>query len=741
MSKNFELLSRRHGHGEVVPSSTAAARGTMRWSGPPDAGDEHGFGWRQGINILRKHWRLATLFAIVTVVSTAAITLLMKPVYEPEALIEIEIPGNETFSLQNAASAQSDPDYLATQVQKLESNELGLAVVRRLRLAENREFAGAFAAKTAPSDGENAQITKAESAALRTLNSRLRVRRDTSSRLISVSFAGHDPVSAANIVNTLLDIFIDSTYSTRHDAILQSSAWLSKQLDDIRAKMEQSNKALADFQKNTGIADLGDGGSTFAQQINELNRQLTQAQADRIQMESFLERVKTSGIDSLPQVGASPVIQKLTQKLAETRGELAQTLAVYGKNHPNVKKLQNEANELEAQIRLERASIFGELKTSYAAARAREQLLTAQTKDSNKELIDLARYNQLKKEADTNSQLYASLYGRVKEAAISAESKSSNISLISHARVLHQPTAPHRLLNIELGLAVGLVGGILLAFMKEALAPGIRTLDDVRNCTGFDTVSIVPVIGTEEDKKALGNRAALLLPAKGGTGRPKHFFSHRPLSAEAEALRGIQTAIISANGPTQVMLIASAVPGEGKTTVAVNLASALAQHGSTCIVDADIRRPCVGWALGLDPGYSLSDVLTGSVALDDALLQPSPDIKLSVLQSSPEQSDPGKLICSEATGELIRNLRRRFRFVVIDAPPILPYADGRALAPMVDGVVFVCRSGVTSRDALVRSMELLSQVHSAPVVDIVLNAAEYKSPEYGYYYAQRERRA
>jgi capsular exopolysaccharide synthesis family protein len=215
------------------------------------------------------------------------------------------------------------------------------------------------------------------------------------------------------------------------------------------------------------------------------------------------------------------------------------------------------------------------------------------------------------------------------------------------------------------------------------------------------------------------------------------FLLDRPNSRESEALRGIYTAVRLSwrigGGAARVLMVTSAMPGEGKTMISVNLATALAQQGTTCIVDADLRKRGVGPLLGVSAKHGLGAVLSGNMQLDEAIVSHVHVPGLSVLPAGTLLGDPGMLIASGAMADLIGRLRQRFQFVVIDSPPILPVADARLLSALVDGILMIGRSGVTTRDNMKRAMELLRDVRSAPVLEFVLNAAEYPSADYGYH--------
>ncbi len=229
-------------------------------------------------------------------------------------------------------------------------------------------------------------MTAAENQALKTLAKRTVVNRDTASQVIDVTVGAHDPVQAATITNTLVDQFVQREYEARHDAVIQSSQWLQKQLDDIRARMQESNRALAAFQKDSGLAVVGDNQSSYSEQMTELSRQLMQSEADRIQLQAYLNRFDGDSSSSLPQISSNPVVQSLTQKLAEVRADITQNLAIYGKNHPVVKKLQMQADELQSQLAGQRAAILKDIRTSYSAAQRREKLMQSQLSDANRQL-------------------------------------------------------------------------------------------------------------------------------------------------------------------------------------------------------------------------------------------------------------------------------------------------------------------------------------------------------------------
>lgn len=533
-----------------------------------------------------------------------------------------------------------------------------------------------------------------------------------------------------------MQTFIDQSFQSRHDAIMKSSEWLSRQLDDLRKKMEESSQALSQMQQAIGVADIDTNKSTFTEHMGELSRQQTQAQSERIQLQAILKNVNNP--DSIPEVRTNPVVQQLSQRLAELRGNLAQALVVYGSNHPNAKKLQSEVDELQSQLDIQKKAIVNSMRASYAAAETREGLMSAEMKGTGKELDKMARYTTLKKEVEANVELYNSLYARIKEAGIAAASKSVDIQVVDPARVPDDPIRPRPLLNLVVGLFAALIGAIGLAFILEELDNKLHTPEDIRRWIGSSNVSIIPMISEPqalERRLSWSKRTVGVLPPVAEIEQTNTFFLERPNSPEGEAVQALYASIMLSwpNNPPQTLLIVSALPGEGKTTVALNLSYALAQQANTCLVDADLRKGRVASAFSMTTGQGLGDVLTADATLEASLLEVPGMSNLSILPAGRSNGNFGRLICSDTMEQVLSGLRERFRFVVIDSAPLLPFVDGRALSTLADAVVLVGRAGVTTRQAMRRSVELISEVHGAPILQIVLNGADRNSTDYKYY--------
>ena len=316
-------------------------------------------------------------------------------------------------------------------------------------------------------------------------------------RVLEVKFSSRDPRLAPLIANTLVTLFVEKNYKTRYDAVMKSSEWLERQLEDVHQKMIQSSQALANYERAHSIVDVDDKQSTVTQNISELNHQLTQSQADRIQLEPYVAGLQSGDADALPQVRDNAMIQALTQRSIEVQSELSEAKAVYGSQSPNVKKLENQASALQQEIGMQKQQIVRELRNNYSAAQSRERLVSSQLAKLTGQMGTIAEYDNLKRDAQVNSDLYNTLYARIKEAGIAAASKSSNVRVFDPARVLDRPTWPKPLPSLIIGFVLSLFGAIAAAFVKGGFDTTLHNPADVAILTG-SAVSLVPQLENRE---------------------------------------------------------------------------------------------------------------------------------------------------------------------------------------------------------------------------------------------------
>src|SRR6202790_1838899 len=429
MAPNDELIRGKRlevRRAEVLPA----------WSSLTNAAPGSSLSWEQVIRVLRKHrWLLIAIAGGLTL-ATLIVALALRNVYQPVARLQIDPVGAGIKTLQEIENprSQEDVDYLDTQVQVLQSDGLAMRVIRILRLDQNPEFVSkaevAEARKSSelePHHGpqaenelaflreqlELADPTPTEAVALRKFHIRLTVNPIRGSRLIEIAFASNDPKIAQRVTNTLVSQFIDQDYRNRYITTMGASAWLSTQISDLGQKVTQSNRAVADFQKKYGLVDANEENVPIGQLMSAVSHQLGDAQADRIQLEAYMRMIEQGQQDSIPIVRDDVVYQTLLTRYGEVRAQVAQAQTVYGDENANVKKLQNQADELAAQVEAERTRLINRVRTGFAAAKTREQMVKDWRDKLRVEMGDLGsrmvEYQTLKNEAGANAQLYNTL--------------------------------------------------------------------------------------------------------------------------------------------------------------------------------------------------------------------------------------------------------------------------------------------------------------------------------------------
>ena len=570
-----------------------------------------------------------------------------------------------------------------------------------------------------------------------------------------------DPQLATQIVNTTVDEYLNETFRSRYDATLRAARSLSPQLTDLRDSVKQSDDALLNFQKTHEGAELGaatsitpdgtttagsaESGNPVAVRVGELNQQLTEAMSDRLQQESYLKQIQQGDVDSLPQMKDNVLIQGLTSRLVDSRAQLAQALAIYGSNDPQVRKLELQSEEIDKQLQDQRNLIASQIQSAYASAENREKLIRNSLSEMKGELdrsnADVVQYDSLKRQADSSANLYTTLSSKIKELAMSGSISASNIRLVDEARPPLRPDGPHRFRILGLGAMFGIFGGALIAFAAENMNDTVCSVDDVRRCAELPTLALVPKISIS------GSTRPALPPDRLGRALPStsmsairanglQFLTDHPNSPEAEAIRNLETSIrispFSNQRPIQTILVTSALPGEGKTTIATNLALALARHGNTCLIDSDLRHPSITQSFGLSQHAGLQDLLTSTEDSVQRIVKPLPDVpNLTVLGVGNRFPYALELLASKHMDDLIKELRKKFDYIVLDSPPVIPFSQGRWLSTLSDASILVARCDSTTRGAISWSLEILEEL-KATVLGVVLNGVDLDAEYYSY---------
>ncbi len=691
--------------------------------------------------ILRKHqWLIATfLLTVVTVVTIASFK--MKPIYQAAARVEVDKESQNTLPFQgvNYDEYVDMDNYAETQVKILQSETLALQTINELNLGQYPEFGGSPGLLALPHAGGGV----ARPAILGAFLGRLSVRRVPNSRLVEVQFESGDPELAARVANGHVQNYIEQNFRSKYDATTQASGFLSQELEELRIKVEKSEDARVTYERQNQIWLIDEKQNITSQTLGDLNKAVTEAQTALASSEALYRMAASGNVDLLPQVRNSPVIQELTKRRSDLDDSYTAALEQYGPNFPKVRRIAEQKKEVEEQLSRAQKIMVDSVEEDYNTARQHlgllQEALDRQKTESNQLAEKLVQYHILEHDAESNKQLYDSLLQKLKEAGITAGLRSSNIRVVDPALVPTAPAGPQKARNILLSFLVGLVGGIGLALFREYLDNTVKSPDDIESLAGLPSLAVVPALPGSDGHHGHWPRLSHKTAHQTVSGPRVETLSHtQPKSQISEAFRALRTSLLlsQAEHPPQVILVTSALPREGKTTSAVNLAVTLAQLGDrTLLMDSDMRKPGIRRALNLPIGKDngLSSYLAGVAGLDE-IVYPHPIISnLATMTTGPVPPSPADLLSSHRMRDAISELRRRFKFIVIDSPPIMAATDAVIVSSLTDGVLLVVRSGETPKEAFTRTRDLLGAVKSR-ILGVVLNAVDSRAPDYYYSY-------
>jgi polysaccharide biosynthesis transport protein len=721
-------------------------------------------------HLLRSRLWVILLVALLGGAIGSVLTFQQTPSYRATGSIEIQAPAESALGFQAAAPSGADgaPDtYIHTQVKVLESRALRKRVIAKL--TETKRLSS-FAAPDWASRWKRA-LSSFSLEGLRGLFSAERQRTAEvphvpafvfkvdydETRVVELICESPDPKFSADYINTVAEEYTQMQGEARFDAAKRTSSWLTLQVEDMRHQLEQSEDRLQGYARSTGmIISDGEKDNVPEEKLKELQAELSKANAERVEKQSVYEIATSSPAESIPQVIDNERLSGYQVKLADLRRNLAELRSIYTPDHPRVKQVEAQIAALDSTFQKERDGVIARIRNDFQAAQRRESLLNAayaaQTQVVSDRSAKLATYDILRREVETNRQLYGALLQKIKESGVASAISASNIRVVDAAEVPFLPFRPVLSTNLAEGLVSGLLLGIVLIVLSDRINRSLKSPGEAAFHLRVPELGVIPsyeaMVVRPSDNGIRAHRGLDLNGHVNGNGngaavedRVELVTSQDSPSAFAESFRNVLTSILLCNSTDtrpQIIVVTSATRQEGKSTSVSNLGLALAEIGQkVLLIDADMRKPRLHQIFSTPNSWGLSDLLREKTPLKDcpleAIARATQYNGLYLLPSGPATLSTSNLLYSIRVSELLQRVRTDFDTILIDTPPLLNISDARVIGRLADAAILVIRAGQTTRDLAMTAKQRLVDDGIA-VLGTVLNRWDLKSTtRYSYY--------
>jgi len=684
--------------------------------------------------VLRRHrWKMIA-FVAVCVLVTAVVTSRLQPIYESTATVDVDrqAPSEIVGEDSTRSNAPNDADqFLATQIRLIQSDSVLRPVAEQFQLL-----------------GQEGQLNslnsaKAQQTAMAPVSlSRLRVIRPPNTYLLLISYRSPHPELAAEVANAIANSYLAHTYDIRIRSSAMLSSFMEKQLDQLKAKMENSGMALSQFEKDMDIVNPEEKTNILSARLLQLNTEYTNAQADRVSKEAAWNAMKSGSLEAAQISSQGGSLAQLSETLDQARQRFALAKSIYGPTHPEYRKAASELAEVEKQFESARSNVSGRIEVEYRESLNREQMLqktVAETKAEWDQINSQSfQYQQLKQEADADKSLYDELVKKISEADINSGFQNNNIRIADLARPPSGQVFPDMRFNLMLAFLFSSLLAVGAVLLQDSLDTTLRDPNEASRYLGTDVIGTMPVDRLAAKLPRLGPTTAtgvIVKSTQNGNGKGHY----RATSDFDEAVRTIRNTILLSDfeGRLRSIVLTSAAPSEGKTTIAAHLAIAYADRGKrTLLVDGDLRRPSLHTKFGLNPQVGFSNVLTGELLWQDVVLPVAGRPNLTILPAGLGSHRAADLI-GPRLASLLDEFGKEFDLVILDSPPLLGFAECLQMATAADGVLIISRAGETRRKAVAEVIAALSRLR-ANIVGVVLNQVSQNTSadgysNYGYY--------
>jgi succinoglycan biosynthesis transport protein ExoP len=699
--------------------------------------------WR----ILRRHKSTWILFAFLGAVIGYLVTLPQTPIYQAHTSIEIQSLNDNFMNMrQNTEVSEgvgSDPSEIPTEIKILQSETLLEAVSNQLKASgpvvpENSRAHFWRRLLHLPEPDASAVFDRE----MRQLARSLKPRAASQTRVIEITADSSDPQLAANFANTLTAKFIQQNLEARWKSTEKTAEWLGHQLDDMRIKLERSEDALQQYARESGLLFTDEKTNVSEEKLKQLQQELSGASAARIARQSTYELAQNSSADALPDVLNDGTLRDTAAKMRDLRTQIADLRAVYGPDYDKVRRAEAELAVLQAAFDHDRTAVLSRIKNEYTDALRREQLLQSaydsQTRQVTGEGEKAIQYNILKREVDSNRQLYDAMLAQLKQSSIASAMRASNVRVVDAAKAPQAPYKPDRKQSAGVGALAGLFLGAAFIITRARADTTIQQLNESTMYLNVPELGIIPTGKHDRFKALLQPQSADALPDC----LELETWQRRP-SPVAESFRSVLISILftpehALNSKLHTLVLTSPGPAEGKSTVSSNLAIAISEVGRrVLLIDADMRRPRQHEIFSLDNKRGLSTLLHDKTALNGdcslhGVIQETKIPGLSILPSGPSTSSSTNLLINPHMAHLLKYLKGQYDIILIDTPPMLQIPDARVVGRLVDSVVMVIRANKTTRGAAMAACQRFSE-DGTKILGTILNDWNAKQSPDGYY--------
>lgn len=699
--------------------------------------------------IWRRKWSIIALTLVVAMV-TVLIVLSLTPIYRATATLLIDQKQASVVSIDQVYGLEgSGSDYLQTQLELLKSRSLAERVVNELALTTHKEFdprqkeaplldikgwissltpssliPGAF-----PEDLEEDLGPDEEAifnSVVRQFMQRITVSPQGKSQLVNVQVDMADARLAANAANRLAQGFIESQLEASMEVTASASAWMNSRMGDLRIKLKTAEENLQNFREKENLVDIDGVATISAAELAATSNRMVDARSNRAEAESLYQQVqsmKSGGWRKLATVSAvlgDPLIQQFKANEAQAKSKVDELSKRYGARHPAMEAAQSDLTAAETSLRGQVEQVVAAIERNYRLAVANESSLRGSVNQNRAQIQDISRkefqLREYQREVETNRALYETFLTRLKETAATSDLETVNARVVDKATVPNIPIKPKKPLIVLLATFLAGLVGVGLSLLLEMLNNTFKGTDDVENKLNLPVLGILPLVYKKQRKEVA------------------HLFESDKNKAFSESIRSIRTSMVlsALDKPHKVIVVTSSVPGEGKSTVAANLAMALGQMEKVLLIDADMRRPALAknfdFAVGT-PG--LANLIAGTAELEESIQNKH---GVDMISAGAVPPDPLELLSSPRFAELIKHLKGQYDRIVMDSPPTQAVSDALMLGTLANALIYVIKSDDTAIPLAVKGVGQLLQ-SNAPVTGVVLNQVDMrKAKKQGYNY-------